>query len=362
VAELIQKIILRDAGAAEWLVFSEPDDVLFATQPSDVFAVLSEIEGRVNDEGFFAAGFVCYEAAPGFDQAFVTHADCQLPLLCFGLFKNPQRKKSLDGVIDAGRLAIDWEMTESQGDYQQKLAAIKQQIELGNTYQINYTVRQKASGITDPWLLFQAIADDAPFAAFVECDHHAIVSASPELFFQLNDDQLISKPMKGTAARGMTLADDLELRDALSVSAKNRAENVMITDMLRNDMGRVARAGSVNVPTLFELEKYPTVWQLTSTVSAQTDASVAEIFQALFPCASVTGAPKVSSMKIIAELESSARGIYTGAIGFVGPGRQAQFNVAIRTAVISKESGHGVYGVGAVLSGTLTQTMSTRSV
>ena len=343
---MIRRIILRDANAEEWLIFSAPVDVLFANTAAEVLPVLSEIERRAADEGLFAAGFVCYEAAPGFDAALVTHPASQLPLLCFGLFKNPERTRFIEEMVDENGPSISWAMTESRDDYCKKLTAIKRQIELGNTYQINFTVRQAASDVTDPWTLFLSIAVDAPFAAYLECENHAIVSASPELFFHLDGEHLVSKPMKGTAGRGLTSSEDLALRDELYESVKNRAENVMITDMLRNDMGRVATPGTVNVPTLLEIEKYPTVWQMTSTVSAHTNASILEIFQALFPCASVTGAPKVSSMKIIAELEASAREVYTGAIGYMGPGRQAQFSVAIRTALIDVRTNSGIYGVG----------------
>jgi para-aminobenzoate synthetase/4-amino-4-deoxychorismate lyase len=152
--------------------------------------------------------------------------------------------------------------------------------------------------------------------------------------------------MKGTAARGMTLDDDLLVKQTLYDSIKNRAENVMVTDMLRNDMGRIAEPGSVAVSSLYDVVKYPTLWQMTSTVVAKTHASVSEIFAALFPCASITGAPKASSMAIIAELETSPRDIYTGAIGYFGPDRQAQFSVAIRTALVDKSSDDATYGVG----------------
>jgi len=343
---VLRRVVLRDDAASLWLTFSDPVDVLLANRPNEILSVLSEIERRVNEEELYAAGFVCYEAASGFDAALVTHANCQLPLLCFGLFQNPERTNAPPAITGVPDSPLTWTMTESRNAYRQKISAIKQQIELGNTYQINYTVRQKASGISDPWGLFVAMAINAPFAAYLECEDHVIVSASPELFFHLNGEHLLSKPMKGTACRGLTSAQDNALRDGLHQSAKNRAENVMITDMLRSDIGRVAIAGSVNVPRLLDVEKYHTVWQMTSTVSASTDAPVSEIFRALFPCASVTGAPKVSSMKIIAGLETSTRDIYTGAIGFLQPGRRAQFSVAIRTALIDKRTGVGIYGVG----------------
>ena len=148
--------------------------------------------------------------------------------------------------------------------------------------------------------------------------------------------RVISKPMKGTAPRGRTLAEDRAQMDWLHHSEKNRAENVMIVDMIRNDLGRIAQIGSVQAPRLFEVERYPTVLQMTSTVTAQTAASFTDLMTALFPCASITGAPKVSTMKIIADLETTPRGVYTGAIGFLTPDRTAQFNVAIRTVTIDR--------------------------
>jgi len=152
--------------------------------------------------------------------------------------------------------------------------------------------------------------------------------------------------MKGTAARGRTLEEDDAMAQWLHHSEKNRAENVMIVDMMRNDMGRIAETGSVCVRSLFDVERYPTLWQMTSTVIAITDAPFRDIMAALFPSASITGAPKPRTMQIIAELETTPRHIYTGCIGFITPGRRAQFNVAIRTVLINKDSGNAEYGVG----------------
>ena len=207
-------------------------------------------------------------------------------------------------------------------------------------------MRQKATLACSAWALFCDIAADAPHAAYIDTDEFSIVSASPELFFTLQGEALTCRPMKGTAHRGMTAADDRRVRDALRDSEKDRAENVMVTDMVRNDMGRIARAGSVTTQALFALEKYATVWQMTSTVRAHTDASISSIFKGLFPPASITGTPKAASMALIAELEDSPREIYTGAIGVIAPGRRANFNVAIRTAWLDKHDGIATYGVG----------------
>ncbi len=326
------------------MIFRNPLHVFTASHPAEVLPVMSAAEQRADAAGLFAAGFVTYEAAPGFDSAYRTRPAGQLPLVWLGLFEQPESHTDLEAGQGPNPTPC-WETEESAADYSAKIRAIKRQIELGNTYQINYTLRQCAA-VTAPWQLFLGIAPDVGYAAYIECEDHAIVCASPELFFELSGEQVRCKPMKGTARRGMVLADDLDMRKTLQNSAKNRAENVMITDMIRNDLGRIARVGSVEPSMLFDVEKLRTVWQMTSTVTASTKASITEIFQALFPCASVTGAPKVASMALIADLEDSPRGAYTGAIGFFGPGRQARFNVAIRTATIDKRTSEAVYGMG----------------
>jgi para-aminobenzoate synthetase/4-amino-4-deoxychorismate lyase len=343
---MLQKIVLRDNLKSRWLVFDRPEQVLCAETPSDVLKVLAKVERQVNDEGLFAAGYVSYEAAAGFDAALTTRPQGRLPLLCFGLFAEPASPSRLPPLSTSAHATARWQMTTTRDTYLDKLDEIKTQIELGNSYQINYTVRQRAEGMVDPWSLFFDIAGDAPYAAYLEFENYAIVSASPELFFSLDADQLLCRPMKGTAARGMTSVDDRAIQAELQNSPKNRAENVMITDMLRNDTGRIAVPGSVKVTSLFDIEKYPTLWQMTSTVTATTSAPITEIFRALFPCASVTGAPKAASMALIAQLEDSPREVYTGAIGFFGPDRQAQFSVAIRTAWLDKQRREATYGVG----------------
>ena len=187
------------------------------------------------------------------------------------------------------------------------------------------------------------------YASFIETDEFAICSASPELFFELKDGVITSKPMKGTMPRALTTEADRAVAKALKNSAKDCAENIMIVDMIRNDIGRVAEAGSVETVSRFDVEKYPTVWQLTSTVKGglaqrHKGTKIAEVMSALFPCASITGAPKAKTMEIIQSLEKSPRGVYTGAIGFIAPDGAAQFNVAIRTAVI--QNGQAEYGIG----------------
>ncbi len=343
---MLRKIVLRDAAAAQWMVFVEPIDVLHTHDVNDVVTVIENAERRVSTEALYAVGFLSYESAPAFDPAFKTREAGPLPLVCLGLFRPPERVDTLLLSAPDDRNSLDWKIAVERDRYCENVAEIRRQIAIGNTYQVNYTVRQLAAPVDDTWGLFQAIATDAPYAAYIEADRFAIVSASPELFFELSANRILCRPMKGTAARGMTTAEDELIRENLQHSVKNRAENIMIADMVRNDVGKIAVPGSVRATSLFETEKYRTVWQMTTTVLAETESSVAGVFRALFPSASITGAPKVSSMRLIAELEDTPREIYTGCIGYFGPERQARFNVAIRTVALDKRHQTAVYGVG----------------
>jgi len=343
----LRGIVLRDPAREQWLHFDDPVDVLAIREPSRVLDAFTELEHRVRREQLFAAGFLTYEAASGFDGSFQTRPAGNLPLMCFGLFAQFSATPSLPGTGAATAAATAWRMAERRQDYFDKIAAIQDRIRAGDTYQINYTTRQVAEGVLDPFALFSRVAADAPYAAWVELDDYAIACASPELFFRLQRHRITCQPMKGTVSRGMTLAQDRAHAAWLRRSGKNRAENVMIADMVRNDLGRIAVPGSVTVPELFIVQRHATVWQMISTVQAQTHAPVAEILRALYPSASVTGAPKVSSMRLIETLENDPREVYTGTIGYLAPDRQAQFNVAIRTALINKGTGTAFYGVGS---------------
>ena len=182
---MLEKFVVRNTVGSGWLVFTKPKAVLIARTPAEVLDVLIDVERRVNQESLFAAGFLSYEAASGFDPAYVTSKDHCLPLICFGLFSEVEECDALPGPDRTSISSLPWEMTASRAQYVDRLSEIKHQIELGNTYQINYTVRQRAVDIIDPWELFLTTASDAPYAAYIECQDHAIVSASPELFFQL---------------------------------------------------------------------------------------------------------------------------------------------------------------------------------
>lgn len=342
------KMIVRAAGGEGWLEFAGPRRIISAESADEVADKLRLVEEIVNRERAHAAGFITYEAAAGFDAALtVAEKAPPLPLLCFGIYDEPGFLAKLPALTEPPP-PPDWRADIIETDYLGAIAAIKNHIAEGETYQVNFTYRLLAMADMAPFNLFQRLVSPfpPPYAAFIDSAEWAICSASPEMFIELDGRDLISRPMKGTAPRGRHPEEDAGLARGLRGSIKDRAENVMIVDMVRNDLGRVAETGSVEVESLFDIEKYPTVWQMTSTVRAKTDAGVAEIFRAAFPPASITGAPKAATMRIINRLEASPRKIYTGAIGHIAPGRRARFSVAIRTVLIDKRSGLAEYGVG----------------
>jgi len=341
------QIVLHNAATQRWLHFRNPHQVVIARAIRDVLPALEQIEKWVNENRWYAAGFVNYEASSAFDPAIITREPGDFPLLWFGLYSSPDEidlKLPDYSAYELGEPVPSVNPTE----YRQAIRYIKDYIQSGDTYQVNYTLRLEMPFSGDAWHLFLAMvrAQSPGYAAWVDTGRYAVCSASPELFFCLQDRALTCKPMKGTVKRGRTQKEDVEFSEWLQLSEKNRAENLMIVDMIRNDLGRVAQIGSVNVPRLFEVERHPTLWQMTSTVTAECSKSITEIFRSLFPCASITGAPKVRTTEIIAELETTPRGVYTGCIGFVAPERFAQFNVAIRTAVVDKGTLRAEYGSG----------------
>jgi para-aminobenzoate synthetase/4-amino-4-deoxychorismate lyase len=328
----------------QWLYFSKPRKILTTEKLDEVRSTLHELEKAVFFDNLFAAGFLSYEAAPAFDSALRVLPVQDFPLVWFGLYPKPT---AIFLPTPPDLPTINWEPTVGQKKYNAAIKEIKEKIANGRTYQVNYTMRLLAKFYGDPWDFFlHLVQSQNRYAAYVNTGQYVICSASPELFFELDGDVITGRPMKGTVKRGRTTSEDAEQAKWLHADIKNRAENVMIVDMIRNDIGRIAEIGTVHVPELFTIEQYPTLFQMTSTVKAKTKATILDIFSALFPCASITGAPKVSTMKIIADLESTPRRIYTGSIGFISPERKAQFNVAIRTALIDIQKGQAEYGVG----------------
>lgn len=343
------KAVVYNSFTSEWISLEHPSEIVQTSKLDDVVSSLEYVNRCVIEIKKYAVGFISYDASPAFDSSMTVRASDKqgMPLLWFALFDDYK-------VIEIPRPATtnnyfsEWIPTVSEKQYNFAIAKIKDYIKAGETYQVNYTLRQHANFKGEPWNLFYELANSQRSinCVFIETDDFAICSASPELFFTLKDGVIISKPMKGTAPRGFTLEEDKERSQWLHHSRKNRSENIMIVDMIRNDIGRIAKAGTVKIPKVFEVEKYPTVWQMTSTVQADTEKNIIEIMKALFPCASITGAPKIRTMEIISELESTPRGIYTGSIGFIAPDNSAQFNVAIRTVVIDKKTSSAEYAVG----------------
>jgi len=336
-----------DPDRNRWLNFKNPARIIKSYATDEVNDILSGLQDAVN-QGYYAAGFISYESAPAFDDAFKSYPPGDFPLVWFGLFPDSEESQDLHISSTGGCNVGEWHPEISAEEYAAAIAVIRDHLEQGNTYQVNFSYRQRAEFSGDPMALFYRMVNlrNPFYSAYIDIGSQVICSASPELFFLKENGQVISRPMKGTTKRGRTLQEDGELAKTLYHSEKNRAENVMIVDMIRNDLGRVAKTGTVKVPELFTVEKHQNVWQMTSTVECRTDASIRDVFQALFPCASITGAPKVSTTKIIAELEKSPRNIYTGGAGFITPDGKSQFNVAIRTALVDKINGIVEYGTG----------------
>jgi para-aminobenzoate synthetase/4-amino-4-deoxychorismate lyase len=316
--------------------------------------LLAELEAGVEGRELWAVIALAYEAGPAFDPALRTHPGAPLPLLWAALYDEPETLDPLPAPATGAYRLGPLEPSVTDGAFLSAFDRVQEHIAAGDTYQVNLSLRFRTAFAGDPWALFHDLAEvghpQGPgYGAFLHLGTHVVASASPELFLRLDGDHITSRPMKGTAPRGRDLDEDERRAHDLAASAKERAENVMVVDMVRNDLGRIARPGSVAVTELCAIERYPTVLQMTSTVTARSTAPVTEVLRALFPCASITGAPKVRATRILAALEPDPRGFYTGAIGVLAPGRRSQWSVAIRTAVVDLAAGRLEYGVGSGL-------------
>lgn len=325
------------------LAFGAPIATLTARTLAEVPAVLDAAmtEARA---GRWVVGWVAYEAAPAFDPALVVRAPAgPLPLAAFASYAAPDTGTTAD---DAGFACGPWRMTTSRDQALAAIAELRRRIGAGDFYQVNLTTRLVADFSGDSAALFAALRATQPagYCLHLQDAEWEILSVSPELFFDWQADGTLStRPMKGTAPRHADAAADAAAAAALLASEKERAENLMIVDLLRNDLARVAATGTVRVPRLFELDALPTAWQMSSTVQCATrpGTGLAEVFRALFPCGSVTGAPKVAAMAAIAALEDAPRGAYCGAIGLIRPGGHATFNVGIRTVTLDRRAMSG---------------------
>ena len=337
---------------ADAVLLRELEQTVCTREPAQVPELLDLAESW-QQAGLFVVACVGYEAGAAFDLP--NHPPvADMPLAWFGAYHAENvaqlEARALPRRDDLPELREPHvALNVSEGEYVDAIARIKALISAGDTYQVNYTCRASFEAQVDPTEYFLAMlySHPVPYAAFVNLGDTQILSMSPELFLQRRGELLISKPMKGTRARGRTLDEDIALADELVTAEKDRAENLMIVDMVRNDLGRVCRIGSVRVPALFEAEKYRTLWQMTSTVTGEVreDASLGDIFAATFPGASITGAPKHRTMEIIRELEPDPRGVYCGALGMLMPGTDFTFNLPIRTLV--HRDGRFMLGIGA---------------
>jgi para-aminobenzoate synthetase/4-amino-4-deoxychorismate lyase len=341
--------------------FLNPIQTLIANKLEDLPVLFTNIEAALSN-GQHAAGYLNYECGyhfEHFDKIPDLHGET--PLAWFGIYTQPITFNHATGTFTPEPLtttntetpstqpfAEDVALTISSDDYREKILKIKSLIAAGDTYQVNFTDTVTLNTTLEPAAAFATLSrqQTVPYAAFLNIASHHILSLSPELFFSLNDNKITTRPMKGTMPRGNDLESDTLAALALQHDEKNRSEHIMIVDLLRNDLGRICTMGSVNVEDLFTIERYETLLQMTSTVSGLVKPGLTfyEIFHALFPSGSITGAPKIRTMQIIRDLEQHPRGIYTGAIGHITPDRSATFNVAIRTLTLSE--GHATMGVG----------------
>jgi len=339
--------LIRTGSA--WRLFEHPQQVLATGHFASFTTSLKRIEEHVHAGGQ-AAGCVHYEAGYALEPQLQT-----LPLektgtlLWFGLYRESAVLEDICfPPCEPGDQIEGLAVTMPRNRYCEKLEEIHELIAAGEVYQLNFTYPVRFRARRSAWQLFVDLCrrHPVPYAAFVNTGDQQIVSLSPELFFNIENGHITVKPMKGTAPRGLTLEDDEQRGRELAASEKNRAENVMIVDLMRNDLSRICRTGTVKATRLFEVERFPSVWQMTSTIQGDLAdrRTIENIFRALFPSGSVTGAPKIRAMQHIARLEKSGRGVYTGAMGYFAPG-QAHFSVAIRTAVL--RDGEGIMGVGS---------------
>jgi len=328
-----------------------PEKIIRTHQLSEVPATIQQVQGAVS-EGYFAAGFVSYEAGNAFVPHMGSFPDTEFPLVWFALTLRPQiieRGMLPEGFGTEEKIQVtDLQLDTSLEEYSRQIESIRGHIEKGDTYQVNFTMRYRGNLLGSPRALYRKMRSRqrVPYAAYVEGEDWVVISLSPELFFRKQRDAIFMRPMKGTAPRGKTLEEDQRMAMRLASSEKERAENLMIVDLLRSDMGKICVPGSITVTQPLQIERYETLLQMTSAMKgvAQENLSIPDVFKAAFPSGSVTGAPKVRTMQIIRSLEKSPRRIYTGAIGFIST-EETAFSVAIRTAIIEK--GKIEMGVGS---------------
>jgi para-aminobenzoate synthetase / 4-amino-4-deoxychorismate lyase len=332
--------------------FGEPFERRAVYALDEVIPLLRDAEATAKD-GRWVALALSYEAAPAFDSALTVQPSLDFPLAWMGVFEKPASTDVASIAVRPFEIS-EWEPQIDRKQYRQAIHSIRDCIERGETYQINFAFPLSGCVNGDSFRCFRAIAESqgAAYSAYLDIGSHRILSFSPELFVERRGNKLTTRPMKGTLARGRWIEEDRERAEQLRASVKDRAENVMIVDLMRSDLGKIAETGSVQVTELFAVERLSRVLQMTSTVAAvqREDVTVVDILHALFPCGSVTGAPKPRSMSIIKDLERQPRGVYTGAIGLLSPNGDAVFSVPIRTLAVDAKDGAATFGVGGAIT------------
>ena len=330
------------------LQFTKPERIFTTSEVDQVIPLLEELELE-HQRGKYIAGYLSYEAAQAFESNYRTTKQVDMPLIWFASFNQPAELK-VEKSATADYTISNWEPTMTKELYKERIATIKAAIDRGDTGQINFTTQLTNQFSNDSYGFYRQLLanQQASYSAYLDIGRFQILSASPELFFKVSQNKVTTRPMKGTIKRGRTLVEDQENKHYLLNSAKERAENLMIVEVLKDDLSKIAKPGSVEVPERLTVETYPTLHQMTSTVTAELkdNSRIIDWFTALFPCGSITGTPRLASMKLIDELELSAREVYCGAIGYITPDREAVFNVPIRTVVIDREKSQATYGVG----------------
>lgn len=344
--------IFRNDETARQLVFDRPAEIIAAHGEADFLPAL-EAAQAAHDGGKWLAGYFSYEAGYLLEPKLVPllPAGRRAPLFCLGVFDAPAEETIAPGDLPASNGPIfEAKAAWSSDDYAKRFARLHDHIRKGDCYQGNLTFPVHAQWSGDPLVAFNALTERQPvkYGALVALGDPIVLSRSPELFFEVDAEGMIeTHPMKGTAPRGATKAEDDRLKAFLRNDEKNQAENRMIVDLLRNDISLISEVGTLDVPELFRIESYPTVHQMVSRVRAKLlpGLTIRQIFAALFPCGSITGAPKIRAMEILRELEAGPRDVYCGAIGWIAPGGRMRFSVAIRTISLFAD-GEAVYNVG----------------
>lgn len=350
-------VLTSSVNEKQTLLFENPREIITVHGADDLEKAFEALE-RATNAGLWAAGYLAYEFGYLLEERFHErqHKTPEIPLLWFGFFDEPSRltHNQVDQwLVAKGQtysVIAPPQPTVSRAEYSKRFTTTKQKIEAGDIYQLNLTFKSKFQIEGDPLALYHGLRQKQPVAhgAFINTGEFSVLSISPELFLKRYNDTIETRPMKGTEPRAASPEADEQARLRLRNDEKQRAENLMIVDLMRNDIARVSKVGSVTVPDLFTVETYPTLHQLTSTVKGKLapDTSMKNLIKALFPAGSITGAPKIRAMELISDLEYEPRGVYCGSIGYVAPDRTMNMNVAIRTLTIST-TGHGEMGIGS---------------